>query len=161
MVLWILHCYECGLIQYSVSPHLWSHFHPSLTFLLSVRFACDISLRFRHSLRSNDKRLKCSPRPFSFLLATLYQRLNHLLNFHEIQYKTYEPKMSIRAYFHEIGWDIHTSGRKLIYWSLEHIPDSLTYQMKLGEGDFHVYRWKVTSFVKIGPVTSIVSWGHK
>ena len=161
MVLWILHCYECGLIQYSVSPHLWSLFHPNLNFFLSVRSACDVSLCFRHSLRSNDERFKCSPRIFLFLFPTLYQCLNHLLSFHEIQYKTYEPKMSIRAYFREIGWDIHTSGRKLISWSLEHIPDSLNYQMKLGKGNCHVYCWNVTCFVIIGQVTNILSWGRK
>ena len=161
MFLWILHCYECGLIHYSISPHLWSLFQPNLTVFLSVRFACDVSLRFLHSLRSKDERLKWSPRPFFFLFASFYQRLSHLLSFHEIRYKTYEPKMSIRAYFREIGWDIHTSGRKLISWFLEHIPDSLTYQMKLGKGDFHMYCWNVTSFEKIGPVTNILSWGHK
>jgi hypothetical protein len=79
------------------------------------------------------------------------------MSFHEIQYKTYEPKMSIIAYFREIGWDIHTSGRKLISWSLEHIPDSLTCQMKLDKGDFYVYYWNDTSFVNIAPVTTIHS----
>jgi len=68
--------------------------------------------------------------------------------------------MSLGTYFREIGWNIRTSWRKLIAWALEHIPDSLTYQIKLGKGDFQVHCWNVTSFVEIGPVTTMLSWGQ-